>query len=51
MFESDYFFVAMAIKITVMPISTGQMKCTVGKMIIVNKEFWEKYDIASKEFC
>lgn len=49
MFESD-FFVAVAIKITVMPMSTGQMKCTVGKMIIVNKEFWEKYNIASKEF-
>lgn len=49
MFESDYFFVATAIKITVMPKSTGQMKCIEGKLIIVNKESWEKYSIACKK--
>lgn len=36
MFESDYFFVAIAIKITAMPKSTGQMKYIEGKMIILN---------------
>lgn len=48
MFESDYFFIAVAIEITVMPKFTGQIKCIEGK-IIVNKESWEKHSIASKK--